>query len=273
MDLGFLHSDATYDVVHVWDGKFFRLDDHLDRFFYGADQLKLSPGINREQVVEILSNCVRVTGLKQAYVEMICTRGLAVAGSRNPLHSQNRFYAFAVPFVWILPPDQQEAGLHLYISRWQRIPSQSVDPVIKNYHWLDLVRGQLEAYENNAENAVLVDADDNIVEGPGFNIFVFCDGQLKTPASGVLEGITRRTIIEISQDLGAMLEQGKVTRQDAFNASEIFITSTAGGIMAVTRIDNRPVGDGRPGKVYRQFFNAYWRLHEESAYSRRIDYD
>ena len=113
LDWGFLHSDATYDVVHVWDGKFFRLDDHLDRFFTGMERLRLSIPHTREDVVRILGDCVKASGLQKSYVEMIATRGLPQPGSRDPRSCSNRFYAFAIPFVWIT---QAPEGLHLIVS-------------------------------------------------------------------------------------------------------------------------------------------------------------
>ena len=145
MDWGFLHSDATYDVVHVWQGKFFRLADHLDRFLGGMAKLRMSIPHSRDEIHSILADCVRATGLQDAYVEMICTRGLPRPGSRDPRTCTNRFMAFAVPFIWIADPRQQERGLHLIISDIQRIRPQSIDPTVKNYHWLDLVKGLFQA--------------------------------------------------------------------------------------------------------------------------------
>ena len=195
LDWGFLHSDATYDVVHVWNGKFFRLDDHLERFSSGMAKLRLSIPHTREALASILSDCVRATGLREAYVEMITTRGQPEPGSRDPRTCTNQFFAFAIPFVWITEPQR---GLHLIVSRKQRIPPESVDPVVKNYHWLDLVMGQFEAYDRGGETAAVVDAGGNIKEGPGFNIFAVKDSVITTPASGVLEGITRKTAIALA---------------------------------------------------------------------------
>ena len=192
LDWGFLHSDATYDVVHVWDGKFFRLDDHLERFFSSMDKLRMSIPYTREELQLVLSNCVKASGLREAYVEMITTRGLPKPGSRDPRTCTNQFFAFAIPFVWIT---KSQNGLHLIVSSKQRIPVESVYPVVKNYHWLDFVMGLFEAYDRGGETAVVVDSQGNITEGPGFNILAVKDTAITTPASGVLEGITRKTAI------------------------------------------------------------------------------
>ena len=106
LDYGFLHSDATYDVAHVWGGAFFRLGDHLDRFFNGMDTLHMSIPYNKLQITEILHNCVALSKLKNAYVEFICTRGTSPNFSRDPRDAENRFIAFAIPFGSVANKEQ-----------------------------------------------------------------------------------------------------------------------------------------------------------------------
>lgn len=273
--MGFLHSDATYDVVHVWRGRFFRLNDHLDRFERGMRKLRMSLPIDRAGIRSILHDVVRASGLEDAYVEMICTRGLAAPGSRDPRDCVNQFYAFAVPFAWIATPEQQEQGLSVHVSQVQRIAPESVDPTVKNYHWLDLVQGLYDAYDHQAETALLSDADGNVVEGPGFNVFAVTGDALVTPKSGMLKGVTRRTALEIGAELGAELElrveERAVSRAELVDAKEVFVTSTVGGIMPVCVIDGRPVGSGRPGPVTKQIRSRYRLMHDDPGYSESID--
>ena len=273
LDWGFLHSDATYDVAHVWKGKFFRLDDHIERFFSGMDKLHMSIPHNRREVQSILVDCVRASGLRDAYVEMICTRGLPKPGSRDPRTCTNRFLAFAIPFVWIASPEKQTKGLHLIVSRWQRIPPQSVDPTVKNYHWLDMVMALFEAYDRGGETAVVVDAQGNFIEGPGFNVFAVKDRTITTPGCGVLEGITRRTAIELATKSGYKVVQCNLPADEARTADEVFATSTAGGILPITKIDGRSIGSGTPGPVTLELQEAYWALHKNPQYTTKIDYD
>lgn len=269
LDWGFLHSDATYDVVHVWNGKFFRLDDHLERFSSSMAKLRLSIPHSREALPSILSDCVKATGLREAYVEMITTRGQPKTGSRDPRTCTNQFFAFAIPFVWITEPQR---GLHLIVSRKQRIPPESVDPVVKNYHWLDLVMGQFEAYDRGGETAAVVDAGGNIKEGPGFNIFAVKDSLITTPASGVLEGITRKTVVALATEHGYEVVQGDLAPEHARTADEVFATSTAGGVMPITKIDDQIIGDGSIGPTTQKLQDAYWFLHDDPRYTSAIYY-
>jgi branched-chain amino acid aminotransferase len=267
LDWGFLRSDATYDVAHVWRGSFFRLEDHLDRFGRSMEYLHLSLPYGRDDIRDILIECVRLSGLRDAYAEIICTRGIPRPGSRDPRECENRFYAFVVPFIWIADPDKQERGLHAVIADRQRIAPSSVDPTVKNYHWLDLEVGLLEAYERGGETVILTDANDNVVEGPGFNVFAVHHGTISTPDTGVLQGITRRTVIELANEHGIPIEERSVPATSLRRANEVFLSSTAGGIIPVTTVDGEAVGEGEPGSVTLRLRDAYWKLHDDPRFS------
>jgi branched-chain amino acid aminotransferase len=192
---------------------------------------------------------------------MTCTRGRIAAGSRDIRTAQNTFYCFAVPFVWISSPGQQATGASMRISQVTRIPSQSIDPSVKNYHWLDMEMAQLDAYDHEAQLVVLRDLSGAITEGPGFNVFAYVDGRWLTPASGTLQGITRRSVIELAGQVGEPAEEGRLSAEDLRRAAEVLVTSTAGGIMPVTVIDGEPVGTGAPGPLTTLLRELYWDRH------------
>ena len=272
LDWGFTRSDVTYDVVHVWKGRFFRLEDHLDRFERSCRRLRLDPGFERDAMRDILVQCVRTSGLRDAYVEMICTRGAPAPGSRDPRLCRNSFFAFAIPFVWIVSPERQERGAHLIISEVPRISPASVDPTVKNFHWGDLTRALFEAYERGGETAVLVDAKGNLSEGPGFNVFSVREGRVITPHGSVLEGITRESVRELCAELDIPFALGDIPPQALRDADEVFMSSTAGGVMPVTRVDERVLGNGAPGPITMRIREAYWRKHEQGWHATPIDY-
>jgi branched-chain amino acid aminotransferase len=275
-DWGFLHSDATYDVAHVWQGKFFRLDDHLDRFFASLDRLRLNPGKTRDEIRAIAHECVRRAGLRDAYVEVLCTRGTPQPGSRDPRTCSNNFMAFAIPFVWIADPARQKRGIDLVVSAVQRIAPTSVDPRVKNYHWLDFVMGLFDAYDRGAETAVLVDGAGHVTEGPGFNVFAVVGGALVTPEAGVLEGISRRTVIELARAAGIAVRVEPLPVATLRGADEVFLSSTGGGVIAIARVDGVAVGGRAPGDfgpVSTKLQQAYWALHEDPRYVEPVAYD
>ena len=273
LDLGVTRSDCTYDVVHVWRGRFYRLDAHLDRFSASMTRLRLDAGHDRAGIEAILHGCVRHAGLREAYVSMTCTRGRTAPGSRDLRTARNTFYCFAVPFIWISRPDQQAAGASMWISEVTRIPPQSVDPSVKNYHWLDLDMALLDAYDHQAELVVLRDLSGAITEGPGFNVFAYTGGRWLTPAGGTLQGVTRRSVIELAAEAGDPVEEGRLSAGDLRGAAEVLATSTAGGIMPVTVIDGKPVGSGAPGPLTERLRDRYWARHEDPLYSTPVRYD
>jgi branched-chain amino acid aminotransferase len=274
LDLGVTRGDCTYDVVHVWDGRFFRLDDHLDRFAANLRRLRLDPGVDREAIEDVLHGCVRRAGLRSAYVSMTCTRGRLPQGSRDLRAARNTFYCYAVPFVWIATPEQQTTtGAGLWISDIPRIPPDSVDPLVKNYHWLDMEMALFGAYEHEAQLVVLRDGAGGVTEGPGFNVFALVDGAWRTPAAGTLHGITRRTAIELMGEAGTPVEEGPLPAADVRRAEEVLVTSTAGGVIPVTAVDSRAVGTGRPGARTLDLRERYWARHADPAFTTPVRYD
>ena len=270
LDWGLLRSDATYDVVHVWKDRFFRLDRHVDRFLASIDKLRMTLPFGRARLEEILNECVVRSGLEDAYVEMILTRGRSPNFSRDPRDAQNNFIAFAIPFGWIATEEQRKAGMRLWISEVPRIPSASVDPTVKNYHWLDLVAGMFDAYDNGFETVVLSDGSGNVTEGPGFNLFSITDGKALTPSTGVLEGITRRTAMELLEELSVPVEMGLLSEEALLASDEVFVTSTAGGIVPVGEISGQRFGAAIPGPVTRELTALYWNKHIDPAWTTPV---
>lgn len=272
-DWGYRRSDVTYDVVSVWDGVFFKLDDHLARFSRSMAHFRLSPRESMAELRSILHETVRRTGLREAYVAMDCLRGAPPPGvPRHPSHARAYLLTFATPYVWLMPQEKIERGTHLMISSTPRISEASVNPRAKNFHFADMTRSMFEAEEKGADNPVLLDGGGYVTEGPGFNVFAVTDGRLATPDRGVLEGITRKATIELCAKLGLACEVRAMPVEELRNADEIFITSTAGGIMGATRLDGRILGNDRPGPITRRLHDAYWRFRKEGWCAEPIDY-
>lgn len=273
LDAGFVRSDLTYDVAGVWGGRFFRLEAHLDRLERGCERIRLRIPVPRVQLEEILHGVVSRSGLREAYVEAVVTRGVPAPGERDPRNWTPRLYCYAIPYVWIVRPELQERGTDVVVARdVRRIPPGSVDPTVKNFHWGDLVRGLFEAYDRGAWLPLLTDGDGLVTEGPGFNVFAVVDGRVLTPQRGVLEGITRRTAIEIARAEGLEVHVGDLPVSVLYAAQELFLTSTAGGVMPVATLDGVPVGGGTPGPVTTRVRERYWELHSDPAWTSEVDY-
>jgi branched-chain amino acid aminotransferase len=273
-DWGYRRSDVTYDVVGVYFGAFFRLEDHLRRFRASMDKLRLKPRESDREIAGILADLVRRAGLREAYVAMDCLRGRPPAGAPyHPAYSRNYLLCFALPWVWVFSPEQQERGVHAIIAGTRRIPPESVDPTAKNFHWADLTRANFEAHDQGAETAILLDLAGFVTEGPGFNVFTVIDGVVASPPRGVLEGITRLSVFELCEALGIPAQTRPISRTEIEGADEIFFSTTAGGIMPVSRLGSRILGNDRPGPISSRLRKAYWDKRREGWHATPIDYD
>ena len=273
LDWGYRRSDVTYDVVGVWNGAFFRLDDHIGRFRRSMRSLRLDPPESDDEIRSVLTECVRRSGLRGAYVAMDCLRGRPRAGEpRHPSYCRNYIAAFAIPWVWVIPPEVQERGAHLVVAATPRISSASVDPRAKNFHWGDMTRGLLEAQDRGAESCILLDEQGFVTEGPGFNVFVVRDGAVATPDRGVLEGITRLSVAELCRELELPFAARAVDAAELRDADEIFLSTTAGGIMPVARLDGRILGNDRPGPISTRLRERFWSKRAEGWHATPIDY-
>ncbi|KAJ9483099.1 hypothetical protein VN97_g10309 [Penicillium thymicola] len=174
LDQGFMHSDLTYDIPSVWDGRFFRLDDHITRLETSCTKLRMKLPLPRNEVKQILVGMMARSVIRDA-----------------------RNYMFIQPYVWCIEPEMQPVGRSGIIARTvRRVPPGCIDPTVKNLQWGDLVRGLFEASDRGAEYSFLTDGDTNLTEGSGFDIVLVKDNILYTSAGGVLEGVTRNSALE-----------------------------------------------------------------------------
>lgn len=274
MDQGFMHSDLTYDVPSVWDGRFFRLEDHLNRLQAGCEKTRLNFPIPRDEVRKVLCDMVVKSGIRDAFVQIIITRGLkGVRGFDRNVPFVNNLYMLVQPYVWVMDPPVQKVGGAAVIARTvRRIPPGAVDPTVKNHQWGDLTRGLFEADDRGATYPFLTDGDANLTEGSGFNVCLIKDGKLFTPQRGVLEGVTRKSVIDVARANGIEVRVETVPVQMAYDADEILMCTTAGGIMPITELDGKPVADGKVGPITRKIWDGYWDLHYNPAFSFELDW-
>lgn len=273
-DQGFLHGDLTYDVPSVWDGRFFRLEDHIARLEASCKKMRMKLPLGKEEVTRVLVEMVAKSGLRDAFVEIIVTRGFtAVRENKTSEDTSNHLYMFILPYVWVMDPEIQRTGGSSIIARTvRRTPPGSFDPTIKNLQWGDLTRGMFEARDRGADYPFLTDGDANLTEGSGFNIVLAKDGILYTPDRGVLHGITRKSVIDAANANGIEIRTETLSTELAYTCDELFMCTTAGGIMPITSLDGKPVNDGKVGPITKKIWDGYWAMHYDDTYSFGINY-
>jgi branched-subunit amino acid aminotransferase/4-amino-4-deoxychorismate lyase len=278
VDCGFMHADAVYDVVSVSRGAFFRLERHQARFARSCDAVRVRSPFNRDEEAEILHKLVALAGFRDSYVWWSVTRGQPPLGRSEMIDAknfENRFYAFAAPFIFVADDAQRRRGLDLVVSRERiRISPRAVDPTAKNFHWLDMQMALFEAGDRGAEWAVLTDEAGWLTEAVGANVFAVVDGVVVTPDSGCLEGITRQSVFDLCGELGLSWKARPVHADELAGAQEVFITTTAGSVMPVRSVDGKLIaGHEGPGEVSVRLHNAYWEKRWEGWDATPVRYD
>ena len=273
-DWGIIHSDITYDVVPAWDGGFFRLHDYIGRFQNSVAALRLEIGMDRAAIAAALTEMVAASELRNAYVAMVASRGVPlIPGTRDPRDCGNHFYAWCVPYIRLMRPHLPDAERSAWIAKSvRRIPETSIDPRVKNYHWGDFTAGMFEAKDRGYETAILLDGDDNVTEGPGFNVFAVKNGRLITSDHGMLEGISRRTVLEISAELGFDVDVRPLPLAEFMQADEVFMSTSGGGVFAITRVDDRIFANGTTGPITGALQARYWEWMYRPALRTEITY-
>lgn len=273
-DWGVTHSDIAYDVVPVWKGGFFRLDDYVNRFMASVAGLRLDIGRDARGVKAALTEMVAASGLRDSYVAMVAARGRnPVPGSRDPRDCENHFYAWCVPYVHIVKPEAALKGTSVWVAKKiRRIPEDSVDPTVKNYHWGDFTGGLFEAKDHGFETVLLLDHKGNVTEGPGFNVFAVYGDRLVTSGHGVLHGISRRTVLEMAVEAGLTPEMRPLPLEEFLDADEVFLSSSGGGVIPVAQVDDRHFSNGAAGPVALDMRRRYFEWIERAAHRTEISY-
>ena len=261
-DLGVQFGDGVYEVISAWKGLLFRLDDHLDRLEDGLHATRIDPGLSRADWRAIVAETARRNGLADASVKIIVTRGLLPAGTTDPRQARPTTIAFATPYGHIGSAEQRTAGIRLMIGHQRGMAPDTLDPRYKHISRLQYQLARIEALAAGYDDVVWLSAQGQVEEAPRSNVFLVKKGILRTPALGVLHGITHQTFCELAGELSIPLEVGHLTAYDLFSADEVFTCSTSGAALPVREVSGRPIRGAMPGPVTAALNALYWRKRE-----------
>ena len=272
LDPAFSCSDVVFDAVSVTDGAFFRLDDHMARFRASCDHVYMTSPYSDAEMMHIMAQCVDRAGLSDALVLALCTRGRFSDGGvkGDPRLCENEFIAYAVPYYTTVPEACAQNGVHLWVAETRRAPNAAIDQRAKNFNRMDLTRAQFEALNAGADAPLLCSTEGYIAEGPGFNLWLLRGREALTPRDNLLEGITRKTVFELCTEAGLEAKATDLTPAHLDDADEMFICSSAGGLMPVTRLNDKPIGNGAPGIATSQLRDLYWQKRAEGWYTTAV---
>jgi len=259
-DHGLLYGDGIFEGIRLYRNCVFRLDAHLERLEYSARALLLDLPMSREEFSEVVCESCRVNGLEDGYIRLIVTRGVGDLGLSTRSCRKSTVIVIA-DAIELYPPEIYEQGLAIITVATRRNSPAALDPGIKSLNYLNNVLAKIEAAQQGALEAIMLNDQGYVAECSGDNLFVVSKGRVMTPdpTAGALRGITRQVMFELAGELGMPLEERNLTRYDVWNAEECFLTGTAAEVVPVVKVDGREIGDQQPGPVTKRFLEAYHR--------------
>lgn len=257
-DHGLLYGDGIFEGIRIYNGKIFKLEEHVDRLFVSAKAIYMDIWMSKKDICEMLKEAVRLNRKDNGYIRLIVTRGVGTMGI-DPEGCLKATIIAIVCDITLYPERYYEEGIDLITSSYRRIPVESFDVRVKSLNYLNNIMAKIEANNQNCPESIMLNTNGYVAECTGDNIFIIKDNVLKTPAlyHGVLEGITRNLVLEIGNELGLRSEETTITRFDLFNADECFMTGTAAEIVPVISIDKNIIKDGKPGQLTRSINKIY----------------
>jgi len=264
-DHGLLYGDGVFEGIRVYSGKIFRCREHVQRLFDSAKAIRLTIPMTHEEVTQAMYDTLAANGLAKgdAYIRLVVTRGVGTLGL-NPEKTANPSVFIIADQIELYPPELYEKGMSVITCSTIRNHPNAVSPRIKSLNYLNNILGKIEGIDAHVPEAIMLNHEGLVAECTGDNIFVVRDGVLITPptSAGILEGVTRDTVIELARKRGITLIEKNLVRHDLYIAQECFFTGTAAEVIAVTQIDGRVIGDGKPGPITRRLmadFKAFVR--------------
>jgi branched-chain amino acid aminotransferase len=263
-DHGLLYGDGVFEGIRSYGGKAFRLEEHLARLWESAQAIWLEIPISREEMTAAINNTLQVNNIVDGYVRLIVTRGAGTLGI-DPDKTSNPQVIVIADSITLYPQEFYENGLDIVTVATQRNHPAALDPRIKSLNYLNNILAKIEGLRSGCVEALMLNHDGEVAECTGDNIFLVRGGALATPptTAGILAGITRGVVIELAKSAGIAVHEDPLTRRDVYVADECFLTGTAAEVVPVVRIDDRVIGDGKPGPVTRDLMRRFREVTQE----------
>jgi branched-chain amino acid aminotransferase len=265
-DHGLLYGDGIFEGIRAYNGRVFKLKEHIDRLFYSAKAILLTIPISHAEMMAAVIETCRRNNIRDGYVRLVVTRGPGTLGL-NPNRCKNPSVIIIADKIQLYPPALYRKGMEIVTVPTVRNLHSALNPAIKSLNYLNNILAKIEANNSGCEEAILLNAEGFVSECTGDNVFIIKEGQLFTPplSAGALYGITRRVVLEIAEEAGLKISEPNLTRYDMFNADECFLTGTGAELVPVVKIDGRVIGNGKPGPVTLKLVAQYHALTKVSG--------
>jgi branched-chain amino acid aminotransferase len=265
-DHGLLYGDGIFEGIRAYNGRVFRLKEHIDRLFCSAKAILLTIPMTHAEMVEAVIKTCRKNKVRDGYVRLVVTRGVGSLGL-NPKSCKTPSVIVIAGKIQLYPPELSEKGMEIITVPTTRSLHSALNPAIKSLNYLNNILAKIEANNAGCEEAIMLNGEGFVAECTGDNIFIVKNGKLSTPplSAGALYGITRGVVMELAEQSGVPVSEPNLTRYDVFNADECFLTGTGAEIVPVVKVDGRVIGNGKPGPLTRKLESDYHALTKVSG--------
>jgi len=259
-DHGFLYGDGVFEGIRAYNGRIFRLQEHLDRMFDSAKAIDLEPGITKKQMGDIIKETLRKNNLKDAYIRPIISRGIGTMGL-DPRKCLKPTIVCAAAPTGGMYGDLYDTGITAVTVCVRRNTPDSIPPNIKSLNYLNNILGKIEANYKGGDEAIFLDRTGKLAEGSGDNIYLVKNGVLLTPPTiNNLKGITRMVILEVAEKLGIKIEICELGLFDLYTADEVIVSGTMAELCPIVKIDGRTIGTGKPGETCKKILKEFQKV-------------
>jgi branched-chain amino acid aminotransferase len=265
-DHGLLYGDGVFEGIRAYNGRVFKLKEHINRLYCSAKAILLTIPLTPDQMTQAVLETCRRNQIRNGYIRLLVTRGIGTLGL-DPNRCKRPSVIIIADKIQLYPPELYERGMEIITVPTTRSLHSAVNPAIKSLNYLNNILAKIEANIAGVEEAVMLNAQGYVAECTGDNIFIVKNGHLLTPplAAGALYGITRGVVLEMARDAGIPVAEPNLTRYDLFNADECFLTGTGAELVPVVKVDGRVIGDGKPGPITRRLVEQYRALTQSTG--------
>jgi branched-chain amino acid aminotransferase len=260
-DHGLLYGDGIFEGIRFYNGRVFKLAEHMDRLWDSARALMLEIPQSKQELTSALLATIRENGLRDGYVRLVVTRGVGDLGL-NPRLCKRASIIIIAAKISLYSEELYRNGLDIITCATRRVSQAALPPAIKSLNYLNNVFAKIEALQANAAEALMLNDQGYVAECTADNVFIIKGERLFTPpvSAGSLRGITRGAVLDLAAELGVPTSEPELTRYDIFTADECFLTGTAAELIPVVRVDSRVIGNGRPGPVTLRLLERFRHL-------------
>jgi branched-chain amino acid aminotransferase len=265
-DHGLLYGDGVFEGIRAYNGRVFKLKEHIDRLYYSAKAILLTIPLSPAEMIRAVVEACRMNQVRDGYVRLVVTRGVGTLGL-NPNRCSQPQVVIIADRIQLYPQELYERGLEIVTVPTTRNLHSALNPAIKSLNYLNNILAKIEANNAGCEEAIMLNAEGFVAECTGDNLFIVKGKNLLTPplSAGALYGITRGVVMDLARESGISVSEPNLTRYDLFNADECFLTGTGAEIIAVVKIDGRVIGAGVPGPVAQGLMREYRALTNRSG--------